>query len=148
MSESEAKAKLGAQLANAINTSTLKRLDQLTEDKRTLLKKYKNERFKVDSEFKQESGEIDRLTKTYRENARDTESAKNKYEDALHKKSKDWEKGKDKYVKMSLKLHQNHNDYVLALKSANCHQEYYNNVIIPKLLNSLEHLQEQYVMEW
>ena len=102
----------------------------------------------MDSEFKQEAGEIDRLTKTYRDNAKDTENAKGKYEDALAKKGKESEKSRDRYMKLSLKLHQNHNDYVLALMSANCHQEFYSNTIVPKMLDSLQELQEEYAKGW
>lgn len=151
ITESESKAKLITEFTNTLNSTSLKILDQLIEDKRNLLKKYRNEKFRVDSAFKQESDEIDRLRKTYQDNAKESESGKRKYEEVLSKdkfNSKDWERAKDRYVKSTLKLHQNHNDYVLALKSGNCHQEFYKDVFVPTMLNSLQYLQEEYVGEW
>lgn len=134
-----------------MNSTTLKRLDQLIEDKRNLLKKYKNERFRIESGFKQESDEIGRLRKTYQDNAKEAESCKRKYEEVLAKdkfNSKDWERSKDKYVKTTLKLHQNHNDYVLALNSGNCHRRFFHDILVPTMLNSLQYLQEEYIAEW
>jgi hypothetical protein len=61
---------------------------------------------------------------------------------------KDWEKSKDKFVKTTLKLHQNHNDYILSLLSANAHQDHYNNAIVPTMLKFMQDIQESYVSEW
>ena len=143
--------KLITEFSHLLNSTTLKRLDQLIEDKRNLLKKYKNEKFRVESGFKQESDEIERLRKTYQENAKESETGKRKYEEVRAKdkfNSKDWERSKDRYVKSTLKLHQNHNDYVLALKSGNCHQGFYSEVLVPTMLDSLQYLQEEYIAEW
>ena len=151
IAESETKAKLITEFTNILNSTTLKRLEQLIEDKRSLLRKYNQERFRVDSSYKQESAEINRLKKTYQDNAKESESGKRKYEEVLSKdkfNSKERERAKDRYVKTTLKLHQNHNDYVLALKSGNCYQELYNKVLVPTMLNSLQYLQEEYVGEW
>lgn len=134
-----------------MNSTTLKRLEQLIEDKKSLLRKYKNEKFRIDSSFKQESDEIERLKKTYQDNAKESESGKRKFEEVRSKdkfNNKDWERSKDRYVKSTLKLHQNHNDYVLALRSGNCHQGFYNKVLVPTMLNSFQYLQEEYVGEW
>ncbi|XP_073239264.1 tyrosine-protein kinase Fer-like isoform X2 [Porites lutea] len=151
IAESETKAKLITEFTNILNSTTLKRLDQLIEDKRNLLKVYRIEKFRVDSGCKQESDEIDRLRKTYQDNAKESETGKRKYEEVRAKdklNGKDWERSKDKYVKTTMKLHHNHNDYVLALKSGNCHQGFYNDVFVPTMLNSLQYLQEEYVEEW
>ncbi|CAH3034749.1 unnamed protein product [Porites lobata] len=151
IAESETKAKLITEFTNILNSTTLKRVDQLIEDKRNLLKKYRVEKFRVDSGYKQESDEIDRLRKTYQDNAKESETGKRKYEEVCAKdkiNGKDWERSKDKYVKTTMKLHHNHNDYVLALKSGNCHQGFYNDVFVPTMLNSLQYLQEEYVEEW
>lgn len=151
IAESETKAKLITEFTNILNSTTLKRLEQLIEDKRSLLRKYNQERFRVDSSYKQESAEINRLKKTYQDNAKESESGKRKYEEVLSKdkfNSKERERAKDRYVKTTLKLHQNHNDYVLALKSGNCYQGLYNKVLVPTMLNSLQYLQEEYVGEW
>lgn len=151
IAESESKAKMITEFTNNLNSSTLKRLEQLLEDKRSLLRKYTQEKFRVDSSFKQETAEIDRLKKTYQDNARESEAGKRKYGEVYSKdkfNNKDWERAKDRYVKSTLKLHQNHNDYVLALKSGNCFQQSYNKVLVPTMLNSLQYLQEEYVGEW
>ena len=151
LKESDTKAQLINQFATLISTNTFTKLDQLIQDRKSFLKRYRTERFRVDSEYKQESDEIDRLRRTYRDNAKESENAKTKYEEVITKEKatpKDWEKSKEKFVKMTLKLHQNHNDYVLTLISANSHKDCYNNAIVPTMLNYMQILQESYVTEW
>ena len=151
MAESETKAKLVSQCMNSITSSTLGKIDNLIHNKKNLLKKYKHERFKVSSDFTQDTDEVDRLSKLYRENVKDSESARMNYEKVLLKnkmQSKEFEKAKDKFVKTTMKLHQNHNDYILALETANCHQQVFYGSIIPGLLNALQDLQEEFVAEW
>lgn len=149
--ESDNKAQLINQFSTHISTNTFSKLDQLIQDRKSLLKRYSNERFRIDSEYKQESDEIDRLRRTYRDNSKESINAKTKYEDVVTKEKasqKEWDKHKDKFVKMTLKLHQNHNDYVLSLLSANVHQECYFSSVVPTMLDYLQRLQESYVGEW
>ncbi|XP_048580997.1 tyrosine-protein kinase Fer isoform X2 [Nematostella vectensis] len=151
ISESEAKSRLVSQFSNQVSSITFPKLEQLIQDKKNLLRKYRTERFRVDSEYKQESDEIDRLRRTYRDNAKDAENAQKRYEEVITKdkmNAKEWDKSKDKFIKMALKLHQNHNDYVLSLVSANCHQEFYHNSVVPTMLEHLQELQESYINEW
>ena len=135
--------------SNLLKSTTLKKLDQLIDDKRNLLEKFKSEKFRVESSYKQESDEIDRLRTTYQENAKDSETGKRKYGKVLSKdKFTNKDRSKYRYVRSTLKLHQNHNDYVLALKSGNCHRRYYNDILVPAMLNSLQYLQEEYISQW
>lgn len=123
----------------------------MIQNKKNLLKKYKQQRFKVLSDFDQDTDEVSRLSKLYRESVKDSETARNHYEKILHKnktQNKEWEKAKDKFVKTTMKLHQNHNDYILALETANCHQQIFYGSLVPGLLNTLQDLQEDFVSEW
>ena len=149
--ESENKAKLISQCTNSLNSSTLGKTDKLIQNRKNLLKKYKHERFKVESDYQQDTDEVDRLGKLYRDSVKDSETARLAYDKVVNKnkmQSREWEKAKDKYVRTTMRLHQNHNDYVLALDTANCHQQIYYGSIVPGLLNALQDLQESCVMEW
>nr|KAF6440542.1 FER tyrosine kinase [Rousettus aegyptiacus] len=71
-------------------------------------------------------------------------SAKEKYKDALAK-GKETEKAKERYDKATMKLHMLHNQYVLALKGAQLHQNQYYDTTLPLLLDSLQKMQEEMI---
>ena len=54
----------------------------------------------------------------------------------------------DRFKKASLKLYQNHNEYVLALNAATIHQSHYETGIVPNLMNSLQTIKQDLVIEW
>nr|XP_036867841.1 tyrosine-protein kinase Fer isoform X1 [Manis javanica] len=71
-------------------------------------------------------------------------SAKEKYKEALAK-GKETEKAKERYDKATMKLHMLHNQYVLALKGAQLHQNQYYDTTLPLLLDSLQRMQEEMI---
>lgn len=58
---------------------------------------------------------------------------------------KEPEKARDRYDKATMKLHNLHNQYVLAVKGAQLHQERYYDAILPQLLDSLQKMQEEMI---
>lgn len=58
---------------------------------------------------------------------------------------KETEKARERYDKATMKLHNLHNQYVLAVKSAQLHQEQYHETELPLLLDSLQKMQEEMI---
>jgi len=53
-----------------------------------------------------------------------------------------------KYVNSESKLHNLHNDYVIALQEANVYQEHFNSVLLPSMLEFQQKHQESLVLHW
>lgn len=58
---------------------------------------------------------------------------------------KEPEKARERYDKATMKLHNLHNQYVLAVRSAQLHQEHYHDTTLPLLLDSLQKMQEEMI---
>lgn len=58
---------------------------------------------------------------------------------------KEPEKARERYDKATMKLHNLHNQYVLAVRSAQLHHEHYHENTLPMLLDSLQKMQEEMV---
>lgn len=58
---------------------------------------------------------------------------------------KEPEKARERYDKATTKLHNLHNQYVLAVRSAQVHHEHYHENTLPLLLDSLQKMQEEMV---
>lgn len=58
---------------------------------------------------------------------------------------KEPEKARERYDKTTMKLHNLHNQYVLAVRSAQLHQEHYHDTTLPLLLDSLQKMQEEMI---
>jgi hypothetical protein len=108
-------------------------------------KLYKTHRFRVDSELKTVCDQESRLKETYRQHAEELESTRKKLE---HNKGKNDKTKQDKLKKASLKLYQNHNEYVLAISAATIHQNHYESGIVPNLMNTLQSVKQDLVNEW
>lgn len=58
---------------------------------------------------------------------------------------KETEKAKERYDKATMKLHMLHNQYVVALKGAQLHQNQYYDATLPLLLDSVQKMQEEMI---
>jgi molecular chaperone GrpE (heat shock protein) len=108
-------------------------------------KQYKTHRFRVDSELKTVCDQESRLKMTYQQHAEEVESARQRLESSKAKTDKTKQ---DKFKKASLKLYQNHNEYVLAISAATIHQNHYETGIVPNLMNTLQTVKQDLVNEW
>ena len=54
---------------------------------------------------------------------------------------------KQRYTKTSSRLHQMHNNYVLALREIDIHQRQYLDITLPKLLDYQEEVLKQHVQQ-
>uniref|UniRef100_A0A5F5PVQ4 Tyrosine-protein kinase n=1 Tax=Equus caballus TaxID=9796 RepID=A0A5F5PVQ4_HORSE len=88
--------------------------------------------------------ELEKLKSSYRQLIKEMNSAKEKYKEALAK-GRETEKAKERYDKATMKLHMLHNQYVLALKGAQLHQNQYYDTTLPLLLDSLQKMQEEMI---
>ncbi|KPP63582.1 hypothetical protein Z043_118143 [Scleropages formosus] len=66
-------------------------------------------------------------------------------ESEMNKVCKETDKARERYDKATMKLHNLHNQYVLAVRSAQLHQEQYHDTTLPLLLDSLQKMQEEMI---
>ncbi|XP_060740507.1 tyrosine-protein kinase Fes/Fps isoform X1 [Tachysurus vachellii] len=123
----------------------LSKLTLLIRDKQQLKKTYSEQWSHLNQELcRVTQTELDRLKSNYKQLARDTAQAKKKFQEAS--KDKDREKAKERYIKATLKLHEHHNEYVLAVKAAQVHHQQHFGQSQPALLTALQTLQEEMVL--
>uniref|UniRef100_A0A8C7DIB9 Tyrosine-protein kinase n=1 Tax=Oncorhynchus kisutch TaxID=8019 RepID=A0A8C7DIB9_ONCKI len=131
--------------AEELNSGPLHRLTMMIKDKQQVKKSYQSIHTQIESEMnKVTKSDLEKLKGTYRQLTKDAHSAKEKYRDAMVK-GKEPEKARERYDKATMKLHNLHNQYVLAVRSAQLHQEQYHNTTLPLLLDSLQKMQEEMI---
>ncbi|XP_066238075.1 tyrosine-protein kinase Fer [Saccopteryx leptura] len=131
--------------AEDLNSGPLHRLTMMIKDKQQVKKSYISVHQQIEAEMiKVTKTELEKLKSTYRQLIKEMNSAKEKYKEALAK-GKETEKAKERYDKATMKLHMLHNQYVLALKGAQLHQNQYYDTTLPLLLDSLQKMQEEMV---
>uniref|UniRef100_A0A8C7DNE9 Tyrosine-protein kinase n=1 Tax=Oncorhynchus kisutch TaxID=8019 RepID=A0A8C7DNE9_ONCKI len=122
--------------AEELNSGPLHRLTMMIKDKQQVKKSYQSIHTQIESEMnKVTKSDLEKLKGTYRQLTKDAHSAKEKYRD----------KARERYDKATMKLHNLHNQYVLAVRSAQLHQEQYHNTTLPLLLDSLQKMQEEMI---
>uniref|UniRef100_A0AAY4DZH2 Tyrosine-protein kinase n=1 Tax=Denticeps clupeoides TaxID=299321 RepID=A0AAY4DZH2_9TELE len=131
--------------AEELNSGPLHRLTMMIKDKQHVKKSYQSLHQQIQSElYKVTKNDLEKLKCTYRQLTKDAHCAKEKYKEAVAK-GKEPEKARDRYDKATMKLHNLHNQYVLAVRSAQLHQEHYHDTALPLLLDSLQRMQEEMI---
>ncbi|KAL4822730.1 hypothetical protein H8958_011025 [Nasalis larvatus] len=131
--------------AEDLNSGPLHRLTMMIKDKQQVKKSYLGVHQQIEAEMiKVTKTELEKLKSSYRQLIKEMNSAKEKYKEALAK-GKETEKAKERYDKATMKLHMLHNQYVLALKGAQLHQNQYYDITLPLLLDSLQKMQEEMI---
>lgn len=143
--QTEQLSKIMKSHAEDLNSGPLHRLTMMIKDKQQVKKSYHSIHQQIESEMcKVTKNELEKLKGTYRQLTKDANCAKEKYKEAIMK-GKEPEKARDRYDKATMKLHNLHNQYVLAVKGAQLHQERYYDAILPQLLDSLQKMQEEMI---
>ena len=139
-----------AQMAKNLQQTTLPKIQDCLCVRKEMLKKYTQDWAKFDRDFVCCKEEVKRLNETYRAALKETVKTRNKLDEMTSKgkDNKEWKKAKDRFDKSSRKLHTNHNDYVLAISSANEYQKTHIASVVPYLLDSMQDIQENYVSLW
>ncbi|KAM8854132.1 tyrosine-protein kinase Fer isoform X1 [Synchiropus splendidus] len=128
--------------ADNLNSGPLHRLATLIRDKQQVKKTYQSLHQQLESHtHKVTRSDIDKLKSTYRQLSRDAVTAKEKYRDALTK-GREAERAHERYDKATAKLHNLHNQYVVAVCGARSQQDQYQRYTAPALLDGLQRMQE------
>ncbi|XP_062941403.1 tyrosine-protein kinase Fer isoform X1 [Cynocephalus volans] len=131
--------------AEDLNSGPLHRLTMMIKDKQQVKKSYIGVHQQIEAEMiKVTKTELEKLKSSYRQLIKEMNYAREKYKEALAK-GKETEKAKERYDKATMKLHMLHNQYVLALKGAQLHQNQYYDTTLPLLLDSLQKMQEEMI---
>ncbi|XP_051981382.1 tyrosine-protein kinase Fer-like isoform X2 [Xyrauchen texanus] len=131
--------------AEELNSGPLHRLTMMIKDKQQVKKSYQSLHQQIESEMnKVTKSDLEKLKGTYRQLTKDAVLAREKYKEAVVK-GKETEKARERYDKATMKLHNLHNQYVLAVKSAQLHQKHYHETALPLLLDSLQKMQEEMI---
>ncbi|XP_074545998.1 tyrosine-protein kinase Fer isoform X1 [Halichoeres trimaculatus] len=128
--------------ADDLNSGPLHRLATLIRDKQQVKKCYQSLHQQLESHnHKVTRSDLDKLKATYRQLSRDANNAKEKYREAMAK-GREAERARDRYDKAMAKLHNLHNQYVLAVCGAQTQQDEHRRRAAPALLDGLQRMQE------
>uniref|UniRef100_A0A7N8Y916 Tyrosine-protein kinase n=1 Tax=Mastacembelus armatus TaxID=205130 RepID=A0A7N8Y916_9TELE len=136
--QTEALGRVMRSHAEDLNSGPLHRLATLIRDKQQVKKGYQSLHQQLESHnHKVTRSDLEKLKATYRQLSRDANSAKEKYREALVK-----ERARERYDKATAKLHNLHNQYVLAVCGARTQQDEHRRCAAPALLDALQRMQE------
>ncbi|XP_072309497.1 tyrosine-protein kinase Fer isoform X2 [Eucyclogobius newberryi] len=128
--------------ADELNSGPLHKLTTLIRDKQQVKKTYQQLHQSMEMQhLKATKSDLEKLKATYRQLSRDANAARDKYREATSK-GREAEKARDRYDKALVKLHNVHNQYVLAVGGARTQQEVHHNSSAPSLLDALQRLQQ------
>ncbi|KAL6096390.1 fer [Pungitius sinensis] len=128
--------------ADDLNSGPLHRLATLIRDKQQVKKSYQSLHQQLESHtHKVTRTDLEKLKVAYRQLSRDANNAKEKYREALMK-GREAERARERYDKATAKLHNLHNQYVLAVCGARTQQEEHRRHAAPALLDALQRMQE------
>ncbi|XP_071767125.1 tyrosine-protein kinase Fer isoform X2 [Centroberyx gerrardi] len=128
--------------ADDLNSGPLHRLATLIRDKQQVKKSYQSLHQQLESHnHKVTRSDLEKLKTTYRQLSRDANNAKDKYREAVAK-GREAERARERYDKATAKLHNLHNQYVLAVRGARLQQEEHRRRAAPQLLDALQRMQE------
>ncbi|XP_008324407.1 tyrosine-protein kinase Fer [Cynoglossus semilaevis] len=140
--QTEALGRVMRSHADDLNSGPLHRLATLIRDKQQVKKSYQSLHQQLESHnHKVTRSELDKLKATYRQLSREANNAKEKYREALAK-GREAERARERYDKVTAKLHNLHNQYVLAVCGARTQQEEHRHHAAPALLDALQRMQE------
>ncbi|XP_059213882.1 tyrosine-protein kinase Fer isoform X1 [Centropristis striata] len=140
--QTEALGRVMRSHADDLNSGPLHRLATLIRDKQQVKKSYQSLHQQLESHnHKVTRSDLDKLKATYRQLSRDANNAKDKYREALSK-GREAERARERYDKATAKLHNLHNQYVLAVCGARTQQDEHRRHTAPALLDALQRMQE------
>ncbi|XP_060931616.1 tyrosine-protein kinase Fer isoform X1 [Limanda limanda] len=140
--QTEALGRVMRSHADELNSGPLHRLATLIRDKQQVKKSYQSLHQQLECHnHKVTRSDLEKLKATYRQLSRDANNAKEKYKEALTK-GREAERARERYDKVTAKLHNLHNQYVLAVCGARKQQDDHRRNAAPALLDALQRMQE------
>uniref|UniRef100_A0A8C6NHK2 non-specific protein-tyrosine kinase n=1 Tax=Nothobranchius furzeri TaxID=105023 RepID=A0A8C6NHK2_NOTFU len=150
VSQTEALSQIMKRRSEELQDGPISKLTLLIRDKKQLRKTYAEHWNLLRQELnKVTCTELEKLKSSYRQVAKDVAQTKRKFQEtskgALFK-NKDRDKNKERYVKATQKLHELHNEYVLAVQAAQVYHQHHYSQMQPALLSTLQTLQQEMVL--
>ncbi|XP_029025337.1 tyrosine-protein kinase Fer isoform X1 [Betta splendens] len=140
--QTEALGRVMRSHADDLNSGPLHRLATLIRDKQQVKKSYQSLHQQLESSnHKVTRSDLEKLKVTYRQLSREANTTREKYKEALAK-GREAERARERYDKATAKLHNLHNQYVLAVCGARTQQEEHRRCAAPALLDALQRMQE------
>ncbi|MEQ2297385.1 hypothetical protein AMECASPLE_034299 [Ameca splendens] len=140
--QTEALGRIMRSHADDLNSGPLHRLATLIRDKQQVKKSYQSLHQQLESHnHKVTKSDLEKLKTSYRQLSRDANNAKEKYREALSK-GREAERARERYDKATARLHNLHNNYVLAVCGAQTQQDKHRQQAAPALLDALQRMQE------
>ncbi|CAD5111898.1 DgyrCDS1162 [Dimorphilus gyrociliatus] len=138
-----------------LSTETLKKIVQISNDKKALRKNFQEEKNRLDSLEKTAQNELNLSRQAYKQSMKAYLNEKCKFERECAT-SKDYSNSKenkiktlyDKYYSSAGKLHNSHNNYVLSLSQLQEKQKLVHEVCYPALLDCQQSQMEIAVHQW
>uniref|UniRef100_A0A8C4QPF3 non-specific protein-tyrosine kinase n=1 Tax=Eptatretus burgeri TaxID=7764 RepID=A0A8C4QPF3_EPTBU len=90
--------------------------------------------------------DVQKVKGQYEQAAKEAGLAKRKYEETALKGVRERERARERHVKTMMRLHSQHNQFVLVMCGAQQHQNAYQETLLPHLLSSLQNMQEEAVL--
>lgn len=140
--QTEALGRVMRSHADDLNSGPVHRLATLIRDKQQVKKSYQSLHQQLESyNHKITRTDLEKVKASYRQLSREANSARDKYREALTK-GREAERARERYDKATAKLHNHHNQYVLAVCGARTQQEEHRRHAGPALLDALQRMQE------
>lgn len=140
--QTEALGRVMRSHADDLNSGPVHRLATLIRDKQQVKKSYQSLHQQLESyNHKITRTDLEKLKASYRQLSREANGARDKYREALTK-GREAERARERYDKATAKLHNHHNQYVLAVCGARTQQEEHRRHAGPALLDALQRMQE------
>ncbi|XP_031424894.1 tyrosine-protein kinase Fes/Fps [Clupea harengus] len=145
VSQTENLSRIMKKRSEDLSVGPLSKLTLLIRDKQQLRKTYSDQWTQLNQDLcKVTQTEPEKLRGSYKQLVREAAQAKKRYLEASRDRERD--RARERYVKATLKLHELHNEYVLAVKAAQVHHQQHYNLSQPGLLGALQRLQEEMVL--
>ncbi|XP_071041069.1 tyrosine-protein kinase Fer isoform X3 [Parasteatoda tepidariorum] len=148
--ETEAMGRLVKQNADYLASRTIDEMNALILEKRALRKLYMDEHNRIHGELLRLQDAVNKTRNLYEKYLELWRVSKAKYEDQYvkGKGGKKLEEAKERYMKITNKLHRLHNDYVILVHEGKEYEKHLRNTMLPSLLEYHQTVLQEAVDRW
>ncbi|GFR12461.1 tyrosine-protein kinase Fer [Trichonephila clavata] len=148
--ETEAMSRLVKQNADYLASHTIDEMNALILEKRALRKLYTDEHNRIHGELLRLQDAVNKTRNLYEKTLELWRVSKAKYEDQYvkGKGGKKLEEAKERYIKITNKLHRLHNDYVILVHEGKEYEKHLRNTLLPSLLEYHQTVLQETVDRW
>ncbi|KFM74587.1 Tyrosine-protein kinase Fer, partial [Stegodyphus mimosarum] len=148
--ETEAMGRLVKQNADYLASHTIDDMNALILEKRALRKLYTDEHNRIHGELLRLQDAVNKTRNLYEKYLELWRVSKAKYEDQYvkGKAGKKLDEAKERYVKITNKLHRLHNDYVILVHEGKEYEKHLRTTLLPSLLEYHQNVLQETVDRW